>query len=390
MPVQPEMKTKSGKLITKRSRCKTQLYSLRTELDKEIFDEKMREFKKLLNGDKDYGKFGDYFAKTYENRFEQWAYAYLPASGVCNTNMYLEAWHKEFKHSYLDGVTQKRLDFVLHKLVEFDKDEQEEETRRKIFGRRRNKRSAKVLKCHKLAAEEKAQSKHKIKFVEKDQLDGNEVARFIFENEKVPISVVQVSDDPTHKCIYTCSECKTCIHRFVCSCEERRVRRNYCVHLCAVGLDKKLQFNFDDQDELENNEATAFNIGDQECIDSCEQFGNFDGYETDDAPEIENIIEHSEQEEPFEQVSAVDKTISLEMLTNRWKNIHINLIHAITEQPSRTDELFGELIKFEKRLKLVISSNINEISEFETERVTKRVLEKQQRRSPKKKKRRNN
>ena len=147
------------------------------------------------------------------------------------------------KKNYLNRVNQ-RSDFVLHQLIQFDKDEQEEEIRRKMFGRKRNRRSAKVLKCHKLAAQDWKQLKYKIKC--SIAKDGQK--QFIFENEKTPIVVTQLKCDPLHKCIYTCPECHSCTHHYLCSCESRRVQRDYCIHLCAVGQDKKVLFGLDEQD----------------------------------------------------------------------------------------------------------------------------------------------
>lgn len=211
------------------------LFSLRSELDLNVFKTKMDEFDKLLEGDSAYDKFKDYFNHTYKKRVEQWAYAYLPLYGGYNTNMYLESWHSGFKRCYLNGVQQRRLDFVLNQLIKFDQDELEEKIRRNVFGRR-NKRSVKVLKCHKVAVEQTKQLKYSIK----REISEHGVIQFFFENEKTQVVVTEITADHNHKCIYTCPGCHTCIHRYLCSCKERRVRRNYCHHLCAIGQDKNL------------------------------------------------------------------------------------------------------------------------------------------------------
>ena len=187
-PIQPLQMSKKGKPITKRQHCKTKLYALRTELDVEAFKTKMIEFLAILEGDSGYTTFKDYFKKYYENRAEQWAYAYLSLYGGYNTNMYLESWHAEFKKHYLNGIQQKRLDFVLEQLIIYDKNEQEEEERRAIFGRRRNKRSAKVLKCHKLAVKETRELKYQI--IRSISTEGK--AQFTFVNGKVQIVVTEV------------------------------------------------------------------------------------------------------------------------------------------------------------------------------------------------------
>jgi hypothetical protein len=63
-----------------------------------------------------------YFVTYYVDRFEQWAHAYLPEDGGCNTNMFLEAWHKTLKYKYLGEKRQKRLDFVCDRLLQADTD----------------------------------------------------------------------------------------------------------------------------------------------------------------------------------------------------------------------------------------------------------------------------
>lgn len=138
-PVEPEELTKSGKVITKRNKCKSHLFAVRCELDKNTMAVKLKNFLELLEKDTDYQKFKAYFKGTYGNRIDQWANAYLPDNGGFNTNMYLESWHRIFKYEYLDGSPQKRLDFVLGKLIEFDKDQQEEELRKRVFKPKSNK-----------------------------------------------------------------------------------------------------------------------------------------------------------------------------------------------------------------------------------------------------------
>lgn len=198
VPLVPKELNKTGKPITKRSRCKSILYSLLQELDLNVFNSKMTKFLNFMDKDTDYHKFRDYFKKTYANRSEQWAYAYLPKYGGYNTNMYLEAWHSVFKRHYLNGVYQQRLDFVLHQLIQYDKDELEEETRRQIFGRRRNKRSAKVLKSHKLAHQQLKENVYTIECIPSE--DGQ--PQYFFHNDKTSVVVSLMPVDPLHKCIY--------------------------------------------------------------------------------------------------------------------------------------------------------------------------------------------
>lgn len=362
------------------------VFSLRAKLD--VFQTKLTAFLKLLKEDKAYAKFGEYFVKTYGGRVKQWAYAYLSVYGGYNTNMYLESWHAEFKKNYLHRVNQ-RLDFVLHQLIQFDKDEQEEEIRRKMFGRKRNRRSAKVLKCHKLAAQDWKQLKYNIKCTTAN--DGQR--QFIFENEKAPIIVTQLKCEPLHKCIYTCPECHTCIHHYLCSCENRRVRRDYCIHLCAIGQDKKVLFGFDEQEALEQLEQPDktgdddFNCPDDiDCLDDIDCSEDFGGYETDDALETEEIVAQSTINKIVNLLEpAPEKNTKLEEINCLMKEFHAEVIHGANERPDRQDEFLNEIKESFKRFKQIKYSNLNEIANFETEKGRKRAMEKQPRRSPHKK-----
>ena len=200
--------------------------------------------------------------------------------------MYLEAWHRLFKHKYLDGIQQRRLDFVLFQLLKFDADQQEEELRRKHFVGKRTKRSSLILKNHKLAVDGRNKSVFKISPV--DCSDESAFAKFVFNIERTPIIVTLTSDDTTHKCAFTCPECNTCVHRFHCTCSDRHVRRYYCVHLCALGLDKKLLFNFNDQERLTQQKPQQPDL----AIDNDDfrnDFGDGASYETDDASEVEHV-----------------------------------------------------------------------------------------------------
>lgn len=366
--IEPEELDKFGNPITKRSKCKSKLFSLRCELDINVLGTKMENFLEFLKSDEDYKKFGDYFTKTYAKRVEQWAYAYLQIDGGYNTNMYLEAWHRVFKYKYLSGIEQHRLDYVIHQLIKFDEDEKEEELRRKNFVVRSNKKSSNVLKCHKRAHEQSKQLIYNIKTIHCPEEDG--VAKFVFENLKQPITVTQHMDDSLHKCIYTCRDCNTCPHRFSCSFSEHRIRRNYCVHLCALGLDKKLLFGFS---KMETNQDLSIDYGD--C----------GGYETDDAPEIKEM-QMSEMTSKETPKTVQEKLSALEKINLLTKQIQAEAIHAVTSQPDREEEFCEYMTTFLKTLKQAKRSNINQIAQFENKKGKRKAIENQIRRSPKKKK----
>ena len=63
-------------------------------------------------------EFGEYFETNYKCRCEQWANCFRVTSGV-NTNMYVEAFHHILKYKFLKGKRNKRLNRLIHALMEF-------------------------------------------------------------------------------------------------------------------------------------------------------------------------------------------------------------------------------------------------------------------------------
>ena len=123
---------------------------------------------------------------------------------------------------------------------------------------------------------------------------------FLFENSSTVVT--QISEDPLHNCCYMCKDCQTCFHQFICSCEVHRVKRQYCRHLCAVGYDKKLRFQF--ETNVSNLEDCAGHCNDSNdgfgCEDGFEndQGGGENGYDTDDAPESNQILQQMQNSLP--------------------------------------------------------------------------------------------
>ncbi len=64
-------------------------------------------------------EFYKYFSNTYANRCRQWASCYRRYAGI-NTNMYVEAFHRLLKYSYLKGTVNR--DTCIHALLMYARD----------------------------------------------------------------------------------------------------------------------------------------------------------------------------------------------------------------------------------------------------------------------------
>ena len=60
--------------------------------------------------------FGAYFKKEYSDRYKMWAFAFRKHVGI-DTDMKIEAMHREIKNVYFKGTKNKRLDFLIVTLL---------------------------------------------------------------------------------------------------------------------------------------------------------------------------------------------------------------------------------------------------------------------------------
>ena len=216
-------KEKAIKQPTKREVCKNLLFKMRCALTVEEFDAKKNDFEKMLASDAIYQSFAKYFHKKYTLRYEQWADAYLPSFGPCNTNMYLESWHKTLKHKYLGGKKRRRLDFLLDKIVQYDKDQEKIAEHHKEFGFT-DKRTSLVLKYHKEAIANNDDGRYKINRNQNPDV----IEQYVVEDGKEVFFVTTTDNDPNHwkDCPFSCEKCKTCFCLFECTCPEYRKKHN--------------------------------------------------------------------------------------------------------------------------------------------------------------------
>ncbi|KAE8744949.1 hypothetical protein FOCC_FOCC008361 [Frankliniella occidentalis] len=173
----------------------------------------MAGMRQRLEEDEDTRPFLGYFDK-YERQKEKWAYCYRAGCGL-NTNMYVEAFFKKLKYSYMKGKKLRRVDECLHILLRLSRDVAFERLRRKFKGNNTFKQSE-IHRAHRLS----------------DEMSGD----WLQENvtEVIPGTTWRFNDNACNGCELACVRCHYCVHEFKCTCYDNRIKTNMCKHIHAV------------------------------------------------------------------------------------------------------------------------------------------------------------
>lgn len=65
--------------------------------------------------------FGKYFREQWSSEVEHWSYCHRKGFGI-NSNMFVEAFHRVLKYSYLRGKANRRLDVCIVGLIKYNRD----------------------------------------------------------------------------------------------------------------------------------------------------------------------------------------------------------------------------------------------------------------------------
>ena len=103
------------------------LHTVLEETSETTFDDLLAKVLKQLQTDDQTAAFQKYFASEWVPKVQEWAFCHRLALGI-NTNMYVEAFHRTFKHNYLKGKFNKRVDTYLLNLLKFIRDKPYERT----------------------------------------------------------------------------------------------------------------------------------------------------------------------------------------------------------------------------------------------------------------------
>ena len=363
-----EENSKDKKKPSKRQVCKNLLFEMRFALTIEKFEEKKKAFEELLASDDDYKSFQNYFKKTYASRYQQWADAYLPKFGPCNTNMYLESWHSKLKHKYLGGRKQRRLDYILDKIVEYDKHQERVAEHEQEFGLT-DKRTSLVLKYHKQAIADYKEGKYKISCYQNRDV----MQQYVIEEDKEQFFVTMKDDDPNHwkNCAFNCESCKTCFCLFECTCQDYRKRHNPCIHLHVITLDKASGFDKMPESDFE----TVTENFDWELNDLDDSYPTIEIQQTS-----ENGVDETESISQLPEIP-----INSETVRNTCGNFIGDVLRAVEQFPHRAKEFDDFVKELNKKFNQIVNCDVEQILSFHLTSPLKRTLiQKQVRRSPKK------
>lgn len=118
---------------TKDVAVQTEVYMykmLRTVLEETseaTLDDLLTKMLTQLQSDDKTTAFQRYFSSEWVPKAHKWAFCYRCGLGI-NTNMYMEAFHRTFKHNYLKGKFNKCADTCLLNLLKFIRDKTYERT----------------------------------------------------------------------------------------------------------------------------------------------------------------------------------------------------------------------------------------------------------------------
>ena len=114
------LRQKIGDLYAESETYKLVRYALE-QTDIELFKNQLAKMLVIFQGNSKTEQFHQYFKHEWVPRQKEWAYCHRLGLGI-NTNMFVESFHRVFKHVYLKGKCNKRVDACLVNLLKFARD----------------------------------------------------------------------------------------------------------------------------------------------------------------------------------------------------------------------------------------------------------------------------
>jgi len=219
----------NGKLCSvrdaeKRANVYKALRACHTQLDTNKFNTCLTNLLEQLSTDEETKTFGEYFATTYGNRPEMWAYCHRKGARI-NTNMHLEQFHSEIKHCYLEGKKVKRVDKSVEALLTFVQNRQFSRIT-KLHKRKLSRKVATIHHYHNLGLTAVSMCKN--------IGDGHWE---VVGEKGVTFSVHHVSDHMCNSsCVMVCKICKCCMSNMSCTCVDYAIHGKMCTHIHAACL----------------------------------------------------------------------------------------------------------------------------------------------------------
>ncbi|KAJ8914484.1 hypothetical protein NQ315_002756 [Exocentrus adspersus] len=199
------------------------LIILMQETDENTFLKMVENFLILLKCDNQLAEFAKYFEANYVKNIKCWAYCYRMHSGL-NTNMHLERMHRTLKYIYLRGKKNKRIDTCIFSLMNFIRD--------KVFDRFISLNIGKVTT--KISISRK-RHKESLKIADNDIFYFERDNKWSVKSTNNPNSFYDIiPGNQNCDCRLECSDCRICIHKYLCSCIDSSIKWNICKHVHAL------------------------------------------------------------------------------------------------------------------------------------------------------------
>lgn len=210
--------------------------AVQQETDKTAFIPLLKKLLDELNDDADTRDFCTYFKESFAPKASSWAYCFRMHSGL-NTNMHLERVHCTIKHYYLKT---KRLDKALNSLMKFVRD--------KLFD------GLLILDKVKLSSRiRELKKRHETSLAMDSSLITKQDNTWqIPSSSKIPEAYTIYKNDLECRCQIVCAGCRTCIHKYSCSCADSAISWNMCKHIHLLCRHLGLQA---EQNEEQKGEA---------------------------------------------------------------------------------------------------------------------------------------
>lgn len=187
----------------------------------------------------DTAEFGNYFEGQFAHNVENWAFCYRLNIGT--NARHHERMHSVIKYLCQNGKKLKKLEMALPAIMKFLK---EKETER-IIQLQNGKLSSKLGIIHKRHKTALALDKSVIVKVNESTwklpLMSNAALREFYQVKKVDAMCID--------CEFRCADCGTCIHEYICTCDDSTISNNICKHIHLVNIvEKNLAAETDDNE----------------------------------------------------------------------------------------------------------------------------------------------
>ena len=166
-------------------------------------------------------EFYEYFRREWSDKTEIWAYCFRLGMGI-NTNMLVEAFHRVFKYNYLKGKMNKRVDKCVVNLLKYVRDKYFERVIKLTKGK----------SCHKQRLIQDRHNKSRAMSTEAvEVLDDLKWKVRGQDGKNTYVVSKQAANCADSSCQIKCSDCRVCIHQYVCNCPDSLIQSTICKHV---------------------------------------------------------------------------------------------------------------------------------------------------------------